>query len=195
MHVKKTLTFILSTSVQASGLPANSEEKWTESVCFQGSCSEYQHKAVPKSHCLRKNSIKWEQIAISTAGEVISRANITGFKQSKLTQEKWNTPVGRVSQASSREPRSPISLGRFRPPPWDCGWGLTAGVPQSCFSSERTAQISYGCYKFPQGKGAMARNRQSLGGRMEKKGQCLTSLTSVIFFLTSHGYFDCWLTM
>lgn len=40
----------------------------------------------------------------------------------------------------------------------------------------------------------MARNRQSLGVRVEK-GQHLTSLTSVIVSLTSCGYFDCWLTM
>lgn len=40
----------------------------------------------------------------------------------------------------------------------------------------------------------MARNRQSLGVRVEKE-QHLTSLTSVIVSLTSCGYFDCWLTM
>ena len=46
--------------------------------------------------------------------------------------------------------------------------------------------------QIPQEKGAVARNEQSLGARVERRRQLLTSLT---ISLTSHGYFDSWLTM
>lgn len=70
------------------------------------------------------------------------------------------------------------SLGRLGSPPWDPGSGLATVAPQSCFSSEKPPERYYSCYKFPQEKGAMARNGQSLGVRVEKRRQFLTSLTN-----------------
>lgn len=70
------------------------------------------------------------------------------------------------------------SLGRLGSPPWDPGSGLATVAPQSCFSSEKPPERYYSCYKFPREKGAMARNGQSLGARVEKRRQLLTSLTN-----------------
>lgn len=100
-----------------------------------------------------------------------------------------------MAQASARELQSPTgSLGRLVSPTWDHRSGSTQVAAQSCFSSEKPPARYHGCYKFPPEKGTMAWNEQNMGVRVEKRRQLLTSLTSLTISLTSHGYFDSWLT-
>lgn len=100
-----------------------------------------------------------------------------GFKWSELTQRKWNTPLQSVAQAFPRELQSPTdSLGRLGSLLRDPRSGLTPVAPQSCLSSEKPPARHHGCYKFPQEKGTVAWNGQSLGVRVEKRRQLLTSL-------------------